>query len=120
MNAHGFWKKTKQKKKKKQKQKKKKKKKKNHTHKETYIKYYCFRRKVSLNSVFYDNGISFPFGMLQDLILGRNCVFFTMKHIEIRKKFYGISFPPLCQQKLLPVYVFTYMKVACWHKGGGR
>ena len=47
-----------------------------------------------------------------------------MKHIEIRNKFYGISFPHLCQQKLLPVYVFTYfaqyMKVACWHKGGGK
>ena len=75
------------------------------------------RRKVSLNSVLYDKGISFPFGMLQDLILDRNCVFYNETYRN------GISFPPLCQQKLLPVYVFTYfaqyMKVACWHNGGG-
>ena len=56
------------------------------------------------------------------LILGRNWVFFTWKYIEIRKSF--IEYrppPPVCQQKLLPVYVFTYfaqyMKGACWHKG---
>ena len=47
-----------------------------------------------------------------------------MKHIEIRKRFMAYGPPPhFCQQKLLPVYVFTYfaqyMKVACWHKGGG-
>ena len=57
----------------------------------------------------------------RDLILARNCVF-IMKHIEIRKSFMAYRPPPLCQQKLLPVYVFTYfakyMKVACWHKGG--
>ena len=46
-----------------------------------------------------------------------------MKHIEIRKSFITYRSPsPLCQQKLLPVYVFTYfeqyIKVACWHKGG--
>ena len=84
----------------------------------SFIKYYCFRRNVSLNSVFYDNGISFPFGMLQGL-------WFLQWNIEIRKRFMAYRPPPspLCQEKLLPVYVFTYfaqyMKVACWHKGGG-
>ena len=50
-------------------------------------------------------------------------MFFTMKHIEIRKSFMTYCPPPLGQQKLLPVYGFTYfaqyMKVACWNKGGG-
>ena len=41
---------------------------------------------VSLNSIFYDNGISFPFGMLQGLDFGQKLVF-TMKHIENRKCF---------------------------------
>ena len=39
------------------------------------------------------------------------------------KTFFKISFPPVCQQKLLHVYVLPYfthcMEVACWHKGGG-
>ena len=30
----------------------------------------------------------------------------------------------MCEQKLLPVYLFTYfaqyMEVACWHTGGGQ
>ena len=30
-----------------------------------------FHGKVSLNSVFYDNGISYPFGMLQGLNFGQ-------------------------------------------------
>ena len=81
-----------------------------------------FHRKVSLNSVCYDNGISFPFGMLQGLSFGQKLCFFTMKHIKIRKSFIAYR-SPLCQQKLLPVYVFTYfaqyMKVTCWHWGGG-
>ena len=51
-------------------------------------------------------------------------MFFTMKHIEIRKGFKPYRPSPLYQQKLLPVDVFTYfaqyMKVACWHKGAGR
>ena len=38
------------------------------------------------------------------------------------KTFFKISFPPVCQQKLLHVYVLPYfthcMEVACWHKGG--
>ena len=46
----------------------------------------------------------------------------SLKYIEIRKHFFKIYFPPVCQQKLLPVYVlpyFThYMEVACGHKGG--
>ena len=33
--------------------------------KKTFFKCYCFHLNVSLNSVFYDNGISFSFGMLQ-------------------------------------------------------
>ena len=78
-----------------------------------------------MNSVFYDNGISFPFGMLQGLNFGQKLCFFTMKYIEIRKSFMTYRPPPpLCQQKFLPVYMFTYfaqyMKVACWHKGGGE
>ena len=88
---------------------------------ESFIKYYCFHGNVSLNSVFYDNGISFPFGMLQGLNFGQKLRFFTLKHIEIRKSFIAYRPPPLCQQKLLPIYVFTYfaqyMKVVCWHKG---
>ena len=47
-------------------------------------------------------------------------MFFQMKHIEIKKSFTAYR-SPFCQQKLLPVYVFTYfvqyMKVVCWHKG---
>ena len=81
----------------------------------SFIKYYCFRRKVSLNSVFYDNGISFPLEMLQGLNFGQKLCLFTMKHIEIRKSFmayrspsHPTPHPRLCQQKLLPVYVFTY------------
>ena len=39
------------------------------------------------------------------------------------KTFFKISFPPVCQQKLLPAYVLPYftlcMEVACWHTGGG-
>ena len=61
--------------------------------------------------------------MLQGLNFGQKLCFFTMKHMEIRKSFMAYRPPPLCQQKLLPVYVFTYfaqyMEVACWHKGGG-
>ena len=38
------------------------------------------------------------------------------------KTFFKISFPPVCQQKLLPAYVLPYftlcMEVACWHTGG--
>ena len=60
--------------------------------------------------------------MLQGRNFGQILCFFTLKHIEIRKCFMAYR-SPLCQQKLLPVYVFTYfaqyMKVACWHKGGG-
>ena len=60
--------------------------------------------------------------MLQGLNFGPKLCFFTMKHIEIRKSFMAYRSPHLCQQKLLPVYVFTYfaqyMKVACLHKGG--
>ena len=47
-----------------------------------------------------------------------------MKHIEIKKSFMAYRpSTPLCQQKLLPVYVLSYfaqyMKVACWHMVGG-
>ena len=39
------------------------------------------------------------------------------------KTFFKTSFLPMCQQKLLHVYVLTYfthcMEVACWHTGGG-
>ena len=73
-----------------------------------------------MNSTFYDNGISFPFGMLQGLNFGQKLCF-TRKYIEIRKSFIEYRYP-LCPQKLLPVYVFRYfaqyMEVACWHKGG--
>ena len=59
--------------------------------------------------------------MLQGLNFGQKLCFFTKKHIEIKKSFIAY---PLCQQKLLPVYVFTYfaqyMKVACWHKEWGE
>ena len=34
-----------------------------------------FHRKVSLNSVFYVNGISFPFGMLQGVNFGQKLCF---------------------------------------------
>ena len=51
-------------------------------------------------------------------------VSFTLKYIEIRKHFLKYHSPPVCQQKLLPVYVLPYfthcMEVACWHKGGGK
>ena len=55
-------------------------------------------------------------------ILGR-AISFTLKYIEIRKHFLKYHFsPPVCQQKLLHVYVLPYfthcMEVACWHKGG--
>ena len=54
-------------------------------------------------------------------ILGR-IISFTLKYIEIRKHFFKYH-PPVCQQKLLSVYVIPYvtrcMEVACWHKGGG-
>ena len=60
--------------------------------------------------------------MLQGRNFGQILCFSTLKHIEIRKCFMAYR-SPLCQQMLLPVYVFTYfaqyMKVACWHKGGG-
>ena len=62
--------------------------------------------------------------MLQGLNFGQKlCFFFTMKRIEIRRSFIAYLPPTLCQQKLLPVYVFTYfaqyMKLACWHEGVG-
>ena len=48
---------------------------------------------------------------------------FYMKIYRNPKTFFKISFPPVCQQKLLHVYVLPYfthcMEVACWHKGGG-
>ena len=34
-----------------------------------------FSQKISLNSVFYDNGISFPFGMLQGFNFGQKLCF---------------------------------------------
>ena len=43
--------------------------------KKNFIKYYCFRINVSLNSLFYDNGIIFPFGMLQGLNFGQKLCF---------------------------------------------
>ena len=38
--------------------------------------YYCFHRKAFFNSVFYDSGISFPFGMLQGLNFGLKLCFY--------------------------------------------
>ena len=48
---------------------------------------------------------------------------FYIKIYRNPKTFFKISFPPVCQQKLLHEYVllyFThYMEVACWHTGVG-
>ena len=57
-------------------------------------------------------------------MLGRT-ISFTLEYIEIRKHFLNLITPrpPVCRQKLLPVYVLPYfthcMEVASWHKGGG-
>ena len=40
-----------------------------------YHFFFFFHRKVYLYSVFYDNGISFPFGLLQGLNFGQKLYF---------------------------------------------
>ena len=60
--------------------------------------------------------------------MGRNCVFFfffTMKHIEIRKRFMAYRPPPFCQQKLFAsicVHIFCtiYESGVLAQGGGGR
>ena len=48
---------------------------------------------------------------------------FYIKIYRNQNTFIKISFPPVCQQKLLPLCVLPYfthcMEVACWHKEGG-
>ena len=60
---------------------------------------------------------------LKDVFFLGRTVSFTLKYIEIRKHFLKYH-SPVCQQKLLPVYVLPYfthcMEVPCWHKGGGK
>ena len=47
---------------------------------------------------------------------------FYIKIYRNPKTFFKISFPTVCQQKLLHVYALPYftdcMEAACWHKGG--
>ena len=57
----------------------------------SFIKYYCFCRKVSLNSVFYDNGINFPLGMIQGLNFGQKLCF--LAHLSRRLTRWAYSIP---------------------------
>ena len=80
-------------------------------------------RKVSLNSVFYDNGISFPFGMLQGRNFRQKLCFFTKKHIEIRKSFMAYRPPPLVPIKAFAcicIHIFcTIYESGVLAQGGG-
>ena len=69
---------------------------------------YSFHRKVSLNSVFYNNGISFPSGMLQGLNFGQKLCFFTIKNIEIRKSLIAYRSPP-CANKCFCLYMCSHI-----------
>ena len=61
-----------------------------------------------------------------DIICFKDVKFWVVNQFYIKiyrnsKTFFKISFPPpVCQQKLLHVYVLPYFthEVACWHMGG--
>ena len=76
---------------------------------------------ATLTWVLYDSEIHFHIKCFKDLIFWVNKQFY-IKIYRNQKTFFKTSFPPMCQQKLLPVYVLPYfthcMEVACWHKGG--
>ena len=61
-----------------------------------------FSQKSSLNSVFYDNEIIFHSESYRDLILGRNCFFFTRTHVETKN-----SLIAYCSSHLVPTKAFA-------------
>ena len=64
----------------------------------------------------------FDIKCFKDVKFGGKTISFTLRYIGIREHLLKYH-SPVCQQKLLRVYVLPYfthcMEVACWHKGGG-
>ena len=76
---------------------------------------------VSLNSVFYDNEVSFPFGMLQGLNFGQELIVRNGRYRNL-VKFYSASFPRVPTEAFACVRVHILHNIRKWRvcTRGGR